>query len=110
VVDDPKVSDFIVPSIVRRGDITIAISTAGKSPALARKIRTELDAILPAQYARLLSLVSDVREELAQRQVSVDSERWQRSLKIDVLLEMIGKGQIDQARKKLIEDLIAKDK
>ena len=109
VVDDPKVSDFIVPSIVRRGDITIAISTAGKSPALARKIRTELDAILPAQYARLLSLVSDVREELAQRQVSVDSERWQRSLKIDVLLEMIGKGQIDQARKKLIEDLIAKD-
>jgi len=109
VVDDPKVSDFIVPSIVRRGDITIAISTAGKSPALARKIRTELDAILPAQYARLLSLVSDVREELAQRQVSVDSERWQRSLKMDVLLEMIGKGQIDQARKKLIEDLIAKD-
>ena len=110
VVDDPKVSDFIVPSIVRRGDITIAISTAGKSPALARKIRTELDAILPAQYARLLSLVSDVREELAQRQISVDSEKWQRSLKIDVLLEMIGKGQIDQARKKLIEDLIAKDK
>lgn len=109
VVDDPKVSDFIVPSIVRRGDITIAISTAGKSPALARKIRTELDAILPAQYARLLSLVSDVREELAQRQISVDSEKWQRSLKIDVLLEMIGKGQIDQARKKLIEDLIAKD-
>ena len=109
VVDDPKVSDFIVPSIVRRGDITIAISTAGKSPALARKIRTELDAILPAQYARLLSLVSDVREELAQRQISVDSEKWQRSLKMDVLLEMIGKGQIDQARKKLIEDLIAKD-
>ncbi len=109
VVDDPKVSDFIVPSIVKRGDITIAISTAGKSPALARKIRTELDAILPAQYAQLLSLVSDVREELAQRQVSVDSEKWQRSLKIDVLLEMIGKGQIDQARKKLIDDLIAKD-
>lgn len=110
VVDDPKVSDFIVPSIVRRGDITIAISTAGKSPALARRLRTELDAILPAEYANLVSLVSEVREELAQRQVSVDSERWQRSLKIDVLLEMIGRGQIDQARKKLIDDLIAKDK
>lgn len=110
VVDDPKVSDFIVPSIVRRGDITIAISTAGKSPALARRLRTELDAILPAEYANLVSLVSEVREELAQRQVSVDNERWQRSLKIDALLKMIGKGQIDQARKRLIDDLIAKDK
>ena len=109
VVDDPKVSDFIVPSIVRRGDITIAISTAGKSPALARKIRTLIDAALPAEYANLVSLVSEVREGLAQRQVSVDSERWQRSLKIDVLLEMIRNGQIDKARKKLIDDLIAND-
>lgn len=105
VVDDPGSSDFIVPSIVSRGDITIAISTAGKSPALARKLRTELDAILPAEYAQLLSLVSDVRQELAQRKTSVNNERWQRSLKTDILLDLIKKGQIDKARKKLIEGL-----
>src|SRR4030042_230398 len=55
VVDDPRASDFIVPSMVRRGDITIAISTAGKSPALARKLRSLLEATLPAGDAFLAS-------------------------------------------------------
>lgn len=107
VVDDPKHSDFIVPSIVRRGDITIAISTAGKSPALARKLRSQLEAALPAEYASLVSLVSEVRQELAKRQSSVDSDVWQRCLDIDILIEMIKKGQLEEARKKLVDELLA---
>ncbi len=106
-VDDPKRSDFIVPSMVRRGDITIAISTSGKSPALARKLRTLLEQALPAEYASLVILVSEVRQELAQRQSSVDSDVWQRCLDIDILIEMIKKGQLKEARQKLFDDLLA---
>jgi precorrin-2 dehydrogenase/sirohydrochlorin ferrochelatase len=109
VVDDPGHSDFIVPSIVRRGDITIAISTSGKSPALARKLRTLLEAVLPAEYASLVTLVSEARQELAQRRSSVDSDVWQRCLDIDILLDMIKKGQLEEARQKLVDDLLAAD-
>jgi precorrin-2 dehydrogenase len=109
VVDDPGHSDFIVPSMVRRGDITIAISTAGKSPALARKLRSILEASLPAEYASLVTLVSEVRQELAQRQSPVDSDVWQKCLDIDILVGLIKKGQIEQARQKLVDDLLAAD-
>jgi len=109
VVDDPRASDFIVPSMVRRGDITIAISTAGKSPALARKLRSLLEATIPAEYASLVSLVSEVRQELAQRQSSVNSDVWQRCLDIDILVDMIKKGQLEKARQKLIDDLLTAD-
>ncbi len=109
VVDDPRASDFIVPSIVRRGDITIAISTAGKSPALARKLRSLLEATLPAEYASLVSLVSEVRQELAQRQSSVNGDVWQRCLDIDILVDMIKKGQLEEARQKLVDGLLAAD-
>jgi len=109
VVDDPKASIFIVPSVVRRGDITIAIGTAGKSPALARKIRTNLEAALPPEYASLASIVSEVRQELAQKQISVDGDTWQRCLDIDLLLGMVKKGQLDEARKTLLAGLLATD-
>ncbi len=109
VVDGPNASDFIVPSIVRRGDITIAISTAGKSPALARKLRTDLEAALPAEYASVASIVSEVRKELAQQQVPVDGDTWQRCLDIDLLLRMVKKGQLDEARRMLLADLLTAD-
>jgi precorrin-2 dehydrogenase len=109
VVDDPRHSDFIVPSMVRRGDITIAISTAGKSPALSRKLRSLFEAALPAEYASLVTLVSEVRQELAQRQSPVDSDVWQKCLDIDILIGLIKKGQLEQARQKLVDDLLAAD-
>jgi siroheme synthase-like protein len=102
VVDDPANSDFIVPSLVRRGDISVAISTAGKSPALARKLRTILEANLPPEYASLVGVVADVREELSRRGVTVDADTWQQCLDIDVLLEMVGRGESEEARQMLI--------
>src|SRR5471032_449819 len=53
VVDRPKLSSFIMPAIVDRGPITVAISTAGTAPALARKIRAEIERALPATIGRL---------------------------------------------------------
>ena len=106
VVDGPGDSDFIVPSLVRRGDITVAISTGGRSPALARKLRTVLDDTLPPEYALVLDIASDVREELARRGVSVDGDTWQECLNVSSLLAMIGEGRSEGARQVLLDRLL----
>ena len=63
-VDQPADCTFIVPSIVRKGDLMIAISTSGKSPALSKKIRKRLDAQFGDEYADFLSLMGDLRKAL----------------------------------------------
>src|SRR5260370_42081016 len=50
VVDNPRESDFIVPAVVRRGDLLLAISTGGRSPALAGHPRRELDLLVPGNW------------------------------------------------------------
>ena len=66
-VDDVPRCDFIAPSIVRRGDLAIAISTGGKAPALAVRLRQWLEAQLGDEYGRFLSLAGSVRAALARR-------------------------------------------
>jgi siroheme synthase-like protein len=79
-VDDPPNCDFILPSVVRRGEIVIAVSTGGASPALSRRLREELEAFLDEDYAPLADLLQDVRQELRLRGVVVDAEAWQRAI------------------------------
>jgi precorrin-2 dehydrogenase len=67
VVDVPELCNFILPSIMRQGDLAIAVSTAGASPALARKIRLELEQRYGIEYALALELLGALREELKQR-------------------------------------------
>jgi precorrin-2 dehydrogenase/sirohydrochlorin ferrochelatase len=64
VVDDPPYCDFYYPAIVRRGQFQIAISTAGLSPALAQRIRKQLEAEFPPAYAGWLQELGNRREEL----------------------------------------------
>ena len=64
IADRPKVCNFILPSIVNRGDLTISISTSGKSPALAKKLRIELEEQFGNEYAELLRLMGAIREKL----------------------------------------------
>ena len=64
VVDRPELCDFIVPSVVRRGQLSIAISTAGASPAWARRIRERLEKEFGEEYARLFEALARVRREL----------------------------------------------
>ncbi|UCG83015.1 MAG: bifunctional precorrin-2 dehydrogenase/sirohydrochlorin ferrochelatase [Dehalococcoidia bacterium] len=109
VVDAPRDSSFIVPSVLHRGDITIAIGTAGKSPALARKLRTALELVVPPEYASVLTIVSDARQELARRQITVNGDTWQKCLDIDFLLEMVKKGKLEGARERLLADILAAD-
>ena len=60
-VDDPPDCDFFYPSVVRRGDLQIAISTAGKSPALAQQLREEIDRMLPADTGAWLDRLGETR-------------------------------------------------
>jgi precorrin-2 dehydrogenase / sirohydrochlorin ferrochelatase len=63
-VDDPPDCDFFYPSVVRRGDLQIAISTAGKSPALAQRLREEVDAMLPADTGAWLDQLGETRTKM----------------------------------------------
>lgn len=65
-VDDPPFCDFYFPSVVRRGDLQIAISTAGHSPALAQRLRKEINAILPLDAGDWLNELGNLRREVLQ--------------------------------------------
>jgi precorrin-2 dehydrogenase/sirohydrochlorin ferrochelatase len=60
-VDDPPDCDFFYPSVVRRGDLQIAISTAGKSPALSQRLREEVDTMLPEDTGAWLDQLGETR-------------------------------------------------
>lgn len=64
VVDYPQEGNFILPSLVRRGALTVAISTSGKSPALARQLRQDLEHRFGMEYADFLELMGVIREHL----------------------------------------------
>ena len=64
-VDDPPNCDFYYPAVVRRGDLQIAISTGGQSPALAQRIRQELEKQFGAEYESWVATLGKQREELA---------------------------------------------
>lgn len=65
-VDDPPFCDFYFPSVVRRGDLQIAISTAGHSPALAQRLRKEINEVLPLDTGDWLAEVGNLRREVLQ--------------------------------------------
>ena len=74
-VDDPPFCDFYFPSVVRRGDLQIAISTAGASPALAQRLRKEIDALLPLDTGEWLAELGNLRREVLQREPANDARR-----------------------------------
>lgn len=65
-VDDPPFCDFYFPSVVRRGDLLIAISTAGQSPALAQRLRKEINGLLPLDTGDWLTELGNLRREVLQ--------------------------------------------
>ena len=110
IVDDAESSDFIAPSYLRRGDITIAVSTAGRSPALARKIRTRLEKEFGNEYASLALLIAEVRAELKRQGIEVDGETWQEALDLDILGELVRRGDNAKAKAILLDNLRRRQK
>jgi precorrin-2 dehydrogenase/sirohydrochlorin ferrochelatase len=70
IVDKPQECNFILPSLVSRGDLTVAVSTSGKSPALAKKIRQDLERVFPEIYGPYLELLGQIRTEILARNLS----------------------------------------
>ena len=64
VVDDPEHSTFILPAVLQRGEMSVAVSTGGGSPALARRIRERLGNIIGPEYGTLTELMAELRPEL----------------------------------------------
>ncbi len=105
VVDKPEHSDFIVPSYLRRGALTITVSTAGKSPALARKIRTRLEKSFGTEYASLALMICEIRSDLKRQGVKVNGDTWQEAIDLDVLTQMLRAGQNERAKATLFTNL-----
>ncbi len=79
--DDPARCDFTLPSVLRRGDLTVAVSTGGTSPALARTIREELEGYFTDDYRVLAGVAAETRRELRRAGHAPDAETWRRALK-----------------------------
>ena len=80
VADDPAHCDLITPAVVRRGELTVAISTGGHSPAFARYVRELLETVIGPEYGGLLVRVAEVRQQMLSRGQRASPERWQTAL------------------------------
>lgn len=99
VVDNPELCSFIMPSMVDRSPVQIAISTGGVSPVLARLIRTKLEGMIPAAYGRLGALAESFRDKVKASFPDVESRRsfWESVLEGRVA-ELVFSGHEDEAR------------
>ncbi|MGD9696457.1 MAG: bifunctional precorrin-2 dehydrogenase/sirohydrochlorin ferrochelatase [Thermoleophilia bacterium] len=100
VVDVPPLCNFIVPSIVRRGELALAISTGGASPVVAKHIRRELEEAYGPEWESLVALLREVREELKVRYLDMPSRRdaVERLMQTDVI-RLLADGDEDGARR-----------
>jgi uroporphyrin-III C-methyltransferase / precorrin-2 dehydrogenase / sirohydrochlorin ferrochelatase len=86
VADDPALSTFIMPAVVDRGAIQLAISTGGASPVLARRVAALVDAAVAPEFARLADFAAEYRDAVKRRFGDVISRRafWERALDGDI--------------------------
>ncbi len=75
VVDTPSLCNFIVPSVMQRGPLTIAVSTSGISPALSKSIRQELERLYGPEFAEYLQLVEKIRKKAMKKSLIKSRER-----------------------------------
>ncbi len=105
VVDNTPLCTFIAPSVITRGDVTVAISTGGSSPALARKLRETLESGSALDYADLAGIMASARKELKLRRVAPGPDRWQESISSD-LVELVRAGRSQEALDLLMSRLL----
>lgn len=104
VVDDPDLCSFIAPSIVKREPVTLAISTGGASPALARKLRETLAEAAALEWADLAEVLAQARRLIKARRLVIDPERWQCCITRE-LLALAQQGRSDDALDLLLSRL-----
>jgi precorrin-2 dehydrogenase / sirohydrochlorin ferrochelatase len=109
VMDDVPNCDFAAPAVVRRRDLLIAIGTGGRSPALARKVREDLEERYGEEWAEVLEVVGAVRDETLEAlpDLSVRARRWRRALDLDEAAALVRAGLPDELRRRLLGRLLA---
>jgi precorrin-2 dehydrogenase len=100
--DDPARCTFILPALVRRGDLTVAVATGGSSPALARAIREELETYLTDDYATLAAIAAEARREVRAAGRPVTADAWRRALGPEIRRLIVERGR-DDAKQRLLE-------
>lgn len=96
IADRPESCNFILPSILKRGDLVITVSTSGKSPAFAKKLRHRLELQFGEEYGAFLELMGTIRERLLARQNAPEAHKHLFEALIDSnLLELIRTGRRD---------------
>ena len=107
VVDDVPYCNFIAPAIVRRGDITLAISTNGKMPALSAHLRREMERTFGEEYVRALEMTTPMREELGEQHLdyTVRQRLWRKLFEETDMINLLRKGD-DEAARKLAREVL----
>jgi len=106
VADQPALCDFLVPSVVRRGDLTVSISTRGASPALSKRLRLQLERTFGLEYETYLVFLAKWREDLKER---VESQAKRAEILKSIInsdcLELIRRSDFDKAHAR-VEQII----
>ncbi len=110
LVDDPKRSSFIMPSIIDRSPLMVAISSGGKAPVLARLLREKLEALLPQHLGAVAAFAGGLRERVKARFATMGERRqfWERLLGADRLGQALARGD-KAAANQLTDNLFADD-
>jgi len=106
IADRPKVCNFILPSIVNRGDLIVAISTSGKSPAFAKKLRKHLEKEFGNEYAKFLNLMGAIRQKLLNQDNESEAHKhlFEKLIEKD-LVQMLKNGDTENINSLLLDVL-----
>jgi siroheme synthase-like protein len=110
VMDDVPNCDWAAPSVIRRGDLVLAISTGGRSPALAKRLRLELSELFGPEWTEVVEVLGRLREETLGSIPSLveRSRRWALALDLDEAADLVRDGRRDELetrlRSRLLED------
>jgi siroheme synthase-like protein len=103
--DDPAYCDFILPAVVQRGALSVAVATGGTSPALTRAVREELQEYFTADYSLLATVAAEVRLRLRADKRTVPGSRWVQALRNEEFRNLIRAGFREDATRWLLDKL-----
>ncbi|MDD3268204.1 MAG: bifunctional precorrin-2 dehydrogenase/sirohydrochlorin ferrochelatase [Syntrophomonadaceae bacterium] len=103
-VDDPPNCDFFIPSIIRHDSLVVAISTEGKSPLFARKLREELEEVITAEYGEFVDILGDLRIRIKDSVPDIELRRkmFENLVNSDIL-NLLKAGENEKARERIEE-------
>ncbi|MDH5300080.1 MAG: SAM-dependent methyltransferase [Gammaproteobacteria bacterium] len=111
VVDSPALCSFVMPAIIDRSPLMVAVSSGGSAPVLARMLRARLEALIPMQYGRLAQLAAVFRQQVKDNIVSMAGRRrfWESVFEGRIGGQVLAGGDISQAEQQIAQLLSATD-